>query len=274
MSFDWFTFAAQMVNFLLLIYLLRRFLYGPIISYMDERQANINAQIEDAKTREQNAEQTLGSVQGEKNRLLAERESLLAQARAEAETAKQALLKEARAQVDVQRQQWQTALAKEKEAFIEAMQKRATTELYKSMRRVLADLADAPLEQHIIKVFIKRLSTLAVAEQEAMQRALARNKHQAQLVTAFPLTAAQKLELEQALSQVLGQDMNLQLEQHEDLVCGIELNVFDQRLAWTLVSYLDSLEKEMNHQFSPQGVKDKPVEAKPDAQGKLKVGLA
>ena len=43
MLIDWFTVAAQAINFLILVLLLRRFLYGPIVKAMDDREAAINA---------------------------------------------------------------------------------------------------------------------------------------------------------------------------------------------------------------------------------------
>lgn len=250
MTFDWFIFAAQLFNFMLLIYLLRRFLYGPIMNYMDERQAAINAQLEEAKTHEENAEQTLTEYEEQKDRLQAERQSLITQAQAEAETLKQVLLKEARADVDKQREQWQEALAKEKDSFLEGLQKRATKAFFTAMHQALNDLADAELEQHIIKVFNKQLSQLTPIDQEALERAFVHTNHHARLVTAFPLELSQIHEIKQAIKTNLGQDVDLVLEQNSELGCGLELCVFDQKLTWTLLSYLDSLEKEMGQQLS------------------------
>ena len=56
MLIDGFTVVAQIINFLILLFLLRRFLYGPIIKIMEERQAKIAAQLAEAKQLKETAE--------------------------------------------------------------------------------------------------------------------------------------------------------------------------------------------------------------------------
>ena len=45
MDVDWITVAAQIANFLVLVWLLKRFLYGPVILAMDERDARIAGEL-------------------------------------------------------------------------------------------------------------------------------------------------------------------------------------------------------------------------------------
>ncbi len=262
MTFDWFTFVAQIINFLILLFLLRRFLYGPITKIMTERQAGIVAQIEDAKKREADAEAALQSYHEQQSQLDEEREKLLLQARHDADLSKQALTKEARAEVDSQRTQWQQVVEKEKEAFMKALEKRISKELYQSMRQALTELADAELEQQVLKVFIRQLEHLDQSEQEAMQQALARADNEVQLVTSFPLSKENQAELHEALQGLLKQTFSLQLEQRADLICGLELNIYDQNLSWSLAAYLDSLETSVANKLSNEKViKQEVVEA-------------
>ncbi len=250
MTFDWFTFVAQLFNFFLLILLLRRFLYRPVLKIMDERQERIKAQVEEAQQREEHAAQTLTQYQEEKSRLLSERDSQLAQIQADVQIAKQELLKEARAEVDAQRKQWQEALAKEKEDFLSALEKRATKEVFESMRTALSHLADAELQEQVIRVFIGRLSQLSKGNQEAMRAALLHTKNQVQVVTSFGLTLEQKNELELALKAALGQSVNLQVQQNSELICGLELSIYDQKLAWSIANYLETLQATTSRQLT------------------------
>jgi F-type H+-transporting ATPase subunit b len=54
---DWFTVFAQIVNFIILIFLLKRFLYGPIIAAIDKREENISARITEAEEKHLAAEE-------------------------------------------------------------------------------------------------------------------------------------------------------------------------------------------------------------------------
>ena len=56
MLIDWFTVIAQVVNFLILVWLLKRFLYRPILNAIDAREKRIAAKIADADAKEAEAQ--------------------------------------------------------------------------------------------------------------------------------------------------------------------------------------------------------------------------
>lgn len=57
MQIDYFTFAAQIINFLVLVFLLRHFLYRPVIRSMKEREQKISDQLKDAEEKRIQADQ-------------------------------------------------------------------------------------------------------------------------------------------------------------------------------------------------------------------------
>ena len=96
MLIDWFTVIAQILNFLLLVVLLKHFLYGPILAAMDTRQQTIAQQLEEAKAAKREAEHE-AEVHREKSlRVDIDRQALLAQAKIEAEEQRKALITQAR----------------------------------------------------------------------------------------------------------------------------------------------------------------------------------
>ena len=56
MLIDWFTVVAQVVNFLILVWLLKRFLYKPILDAIDAREKRIAAELADADAKKAAAE--------------------------------------------------------------------------------------------------------------------------------------------------------------------------------------------------------------------------
>lgn len=48
MLIDWFTVIAQVVNFLILVWLLKRFLYQPILNAIDAREQRVATELADA----------------------------------------------------------------------------------------------------------------------------------------------------------------------------------------------------------------------------------
>ena len=55
MHLDWWTIGLQTVNFAILVWLLQRFLYKPVLRMIDARKAEIDQQYDDAKATEDKA---------------------------------------------------------------------------------------------------------------------------------------------------------------------------------------------------------------------------
>ena len=56
MQIDWVTFTLEVVNFLILVWILQRFLYKPILRTIERRKAAIDQTLTDAKTRQADAD--------------------------------------------------------------------------------------------------------------------------------------------------------------------------------------------------------------------------
>ena len=82
MRFDWSTFALQTVNFAILVWLLHRFLYRPVLRLLDDRRAEIDKQYADARTAETKAKDELAAIEAERSGIAAERAAVLEQASA------------------------------------------------------------------------------------------------------------------------------------------------------------------------------------------------
>lgn len=242
MQLDWFTLVAQLVNFLILLFLLRRLLYGPITKVMAERQARVTAHLSEAKAREAEADGALVELEQKLHAVEETRKDVLEQAFEEAETTKRDLVKAARAEVEAMRQRWRDTLAKEKDSFLQELQQRVAEEMYGTLRQVLKDLADETLEAQLVRTLVRRLQSLEASERAAFVQALRHTKGSLTVVSAFALTESLQTELKQAVREVFGEGVTLELQRDPTLICGAELLAHDQKLAWTLESYLSGLE--------------------------------
>ena len=123
MQIDWFTVAAQVFNFLVLVYLLKRFLYGPIIDAMTRRENNIAARQQGADEKARLADETAQSYRDKINKLEAQRQALLAQAKEEAHAQRAALLEQMRAEVAETGEHWRKEAEREKDAFLKDLRR-------------------------------------------------------------------------------------------------------------------------------------------------------
>jgi F-type H+-transporting ATPase subunit b len=242
---DWFTIIAQVFNFLVLVLLLRRFLYRPILRMMDERQAKLAKQIQDTELLEQEAAEKIEAYEQQRLELLEKRQALLDQAQEDADEERHKLMNKARHEVDETRSRWLQAVEQEKEGFLLDLRQHVALQTSQVARRALLDLADLELEAHVARVFTRRLKALDERQIQTMQDALQGADTRATLRSAFPLPEETRQEIEQAIHQALGQPAELSYVEDGDLLCGIELHTGGYKLSWSLAEYLEVFEKNL-----------------------------
>jgi F-type H+-transporting ATPase subunit b len=249
MLIDWFTVGAQALNFVILIWLMRRFLYQPILDAIDAREQRIATELADAERKQTEAQQERDQFEQKNEAFEQQRAALLQQAQADATAERQKLLQAARQAADALAAQRQAALASEAQALGQALRQRTQTEVFAIARRTLSDLATVSLEASACAVFIERLRALDEPTRQALGKALAgapqgtREGAQAIVRSAFELPDEQRQAIRQAIEESLGIEPDLHFEVAPALVGGIELVAHGEKFAWTIADYLASLER-------------------------------
>lgn len=241
MQLDWFTVVAQICNFLLLLWLLKRFLYRPILDAMAARQQRIATALTEAQSKAATAEALQRDYLARQQELAASREIWLAQVQEEVAAQRQTWQAEARAEVDAQRARWQAELQCDQEDFHRTLQREAGQRLLALARRTLGDLANAELEAQAVSVLLTRLDSLDDKTAQVLAEAA---EDGCTIVTAFPLPEAQRQMLTAALRQFLSPGLNPDFRNDSGAPWGITLETPSQRLSWTLDSYLDGFTSE------------------------------
>lgn len=249
MQIDWLTVAAQVVNFLILVYLLKRFLYRPVTEAMARREERIAERVRQAREREEEAKREREHLHQRLGKLESRRDAILDEAREEAEAERHRLLDEAREETEEARRRWQGQAEAEKAHFLEALRRRTCDGFQELARKALTDLADAELEQQMVATFIERLKGL---DQET-RRALSEGATPVGIATSFELDSGGRRRLTRAIHEHLKPDIEVDYGQSPDLVCGIELTAGSRRLGWSLADYLDRFEARVGESLGPPG---------------------
>jgi F-type H+-transporting ATPase subunit b len=160
MLIDWFTVSAQIVNFLILVWLLKRFLYKPILRAIEERETLIKQQITKAESAKAEAEKARTSFDQKNDEFEKRREALFAEVEGEARTQRLKLLEEARKEYEISRAKLKEALKSEQAALNREIVRRTQAEVFAIARKTLTDLASSTLEERMVDVFILRLRAL------------------------------------------------------------------------------------------------------------------
>ncbi len=257
MLIDWFTVIAQIVNFLILVWLLKRFLYRPILKALDAREKRIAAELAAADAKGLKAEKERSTFQEKNDEFDRQRAMLLSRASYEAQAERQRLIAAAQKEADDLHARRADGLKREYQSLSEALARRIGAEVIAIARKVLADLANTTLEAHMADAFTKRIRELSPEEKAHLAStirmpvsvspaAAATAESTGILVrSAFDLPAVQQNAIEIAIMEILDTEIPVRFESRPDLVSGIELIMRGYKVAWSIENYLVSLEKEI-----------------------------
>jgi len=269
MLVDWFTVGAQALNFLILVWLMKRFLYQPILHAIDAREKRIAAELADADAKRTEAEKERALFEKQNEELDRQRAELLRQVADEAEAERGRLLGEARQAAEAWRAKRQEALRSEARSLTEAISRRAEAEVFAIARKTLTDLAGTTLEQRMSEMFTRRLRDLRDDAKQGLATALSGSSTPAIVRSAYELSSEQRAAIRQALNECVSLEVDVQFETAPELVSGIELTSNGQKLAWSISDYLGSLEKGvgelLDEQVRSEASIERKTEPKPEA---------
>jgi F-type H+-transporting ATPase subunit b len=264
MLIDWFTVGAQALNFLILVWLMKHFLYQPILDAIDEREKKIAAALADAAAQKTAAQKDRDEFQHKNEEFDQQRTALLTQATDEAKAERQRLLDEARQAADALGAKRQASLRSEARSLQQAITQRTQAEVFAIARKTLTDLATTSLEERMGDAFTRRLRGLDGKAKGTLGDALKQTSEPALVRSAFDLPVDERAKIQNAINETFSADVPLRYETAPDRISGIELTANGQKVAWSIAEYLKSLESGVNELLKKQ---DKP-EPKPDAKPK------
>jgi F-type H+-transporting ATPase subunit b len=267
---DWFTVAAQIINFLILVWLLKRFFYRPILDALDAREKRIASDLAAAAEKEHVAEAERNRFQQKNEEFDRRLSELLAAAADEARAERKRLLAAAHTDAEELRRRWHKAQRREYQALRHTIEQRTCAEVFAIARKALADLADTTLEAHMAEAFIRRMRSLDPEEKASLAAAVgiftARGelRHETTIAgisspsradgigsgeitirSAFELPAAQQEAIAAAIRETVHGEIPLHFEPEPNLISGIELVASGYKVAWSIAGYVASLEEEV-----------------------------
>jgi F-type H+-transporting ATPase subunit b len=235
MTFNWWTFLFQAINFVVLAYILHRLLYRPLREAIDKRQtANAQAQEVAEKTR-QEAETLRQQLQEQLAGAEQQRQELIHQARAQAEVERTKVLAEAERKVRQSQDEVRQALEREREEALRSLRQEVISQALTLTRRLLAEASDRTLHQQLVLRLVQTLEQLPAAEREQLR---ANGQTSPVLESAQDLDPGTLEQLARTVTALTGQPATLVVQPRPELLGGIRLRiagrVWDSSLAGPL----------------------------------------
>ncbi len=264
MQIDWFTLVAQVVNLLILLVLLKKFLFDPVMEAMERREQTIAGRLDDADEQRRDAERQREELLGERREQQRRREEELQRARREVDERREQWRERARREVDERRRGWVEGVRRQRQAFLRDLRRRTAEGVVRATRRALGEMADRELQAQMAATFARRVGELPDEQRRRLAEALAGGGGGLTVRSSFDLGERERARLSEALEEVIGAPTDPAWERADDLVCGLQLRAGGHELAWSLDGYLEDLAEDLDRRLDELAEGDGPrQEARP-----------
>lgn len=223
MHIDWWTFALQTINFLILVWLLQRFLYRPVVAVIARRRDEIQRLVADADREKAAAEEQKRQLEGARAGMANERDRLLTEAREQAMKEKEHDLAAARAEADKIIADARAKLEAERQAAKGHLQVQAVRLGVALAQRLLGQTRPADPIDPFFGRTLAAIDRLPAEERGRLARQAATDG--LVLASAVPLSQATRKDCAARLELVFGPDMKLDFVVEPALLAGIELRL-------------------------------------------------
>ncbi len=243
MQIDWFTTGAQIINFLILIWLLKKFLYRPVIIAMETREQNLITEQQSLATQQAEAKQLKKHYESRLQQVNIEKDAILSEARQQAEADRAEQLLQLVDEIQDKKNRFAEEMNKQQQDLGTVISKVIVEKALHISSKILSGLADQALEQQMIEHFLRHLAALPDDERELLHKAVTQDSS-VRIITRFPLDETLCQKIRSSLDK-FSTACNIFYEQSDHFVCGIALEAGGRRWEWNIDRYLAELETEL-----------------------------
>lgn len=226
MQIDWTTFLLEILNFLVLVWILKRFFYQPVLAVLDKRRAYVKEETDNAAHIKQEAEA-----------LKSQFETRMKAWEQEHDRLHRALDDELAKERERQRDEMRRALAEEAEglrareqaessARKTAIEHRMEAAVYGEVSSMLRRLASPALTENIMHVLLEDLAGLSGAELMQLHSAAERlHDGKVEVTSAHPVTEPERKAISAALTKTAGRTVLCEFMEDSLLIAGLRIAV-------------------------------------------------
>lgn len=223
MNFDLLTFVFEVVNFIVLVWLLKRLLYKPVLAMIEVRRRETAETVARAEARQQEAEALRARLDAQLAQWEAERANLRAALESEFAAARRTALDDLARTLDEERARAAVLDARRREEESRQAAQAALVLAARFLSALLQRLAGPELEARLVDVFLADLDALPTPRREALARAL-HDGAPAQVASAHPLAPPERQAIERALAAAAGGDVSCAFAEAPALLAGLRVS--------------------------------------------------
>ncbi|MCA9507335.1 MAG: F0F1 ATP synthase subunit delta, partial [Myxococcales bacterium] len=227
-----------------LVWLLKHFLYKPILSAIDQREKKISETISDAQNKKIAAQKEIDNYQNKNKALNQRSKELLQQASDDAQEKATKIIDAAHQKAHELEQKQEEKLRNIVLSFNSEMYRKTTEEIFLTTQKVLHDMSSITMEHAMLDAFLTFTKKMKPSDKNEFKSTL--NTSKATLRSALPMSDQKISELKKVLEEIFAIKFEMLYEVKPELICGIELLSNGQKISWNISDYLSSMEQNLN----------------------------
>ncbi|TDG36468.1 F0F1 ATP synthase subunit B [Pedobacter changchengzhani] len=245
MQINWFTVIAQMINFLVLVWLMKKYLYKPILQAVDEREKKIASELKEAKTKMVEAKKEQDEFQQKNEAFDSDKKKMMAKATADAANERQDLLDAAKKEAADVKLKLHAASAELQENLSNEVVQKMQQKVFDITKKVLSEFTSTDVEAQLVEVFIHKIKNISDSDKKQFIDAFHSESSPIVIKTASKLSEKDHKSIKSAIDSVLGDHSKYEFTTDSKMIGGVDLATNGYKLSWSFSAYLNSLEKNM-----------------------------
>ena len=224
MEFNWTTFVLEIINFVVLVWILQRFLYKPVTATIAKRKAGIEKTLADAKTVQAEAQSLKQQYANRMDDWTHEKDLARGQLLEEINAERTRLMTALRLTLEQEREKLRGLEQRQALELQHTLEEAALTRGGQFVARLLSRVASPELEAKICEMLLQDLPQLADKDLQPLRVAWRKGDAPINVISASSLGDEQRSRLVQALSGVAGQPVACDFGIDPDLMAGLRIS--------------------------------------------------
>jgi F-type H+-transporting ATPase subunit b len=223
MTFDLTTFILEIINFLVLMWLLQRFLYKPVLRVIDERRSAVAKKVAEAQATSAEAQSLKEQYTSQLQDWEKEKAQLLESLRSELREQRKAGLEKLRLELEEEKMKTEAILQSKHKSEALRFEKESLALAAKFAGAVFSRLASPDLERHICKIFLDDLSKIDNDRLARISSEIQGAGDAISVTTAYPISQSLRTSITGAVNKHVGSPQTFQFNEDPALIAGIKL---------------------------------------------------
>ncbi|SMP52110.1 F0F1 ATP synthase subunit delta [Anoxynatronum buryatiense] len=240
MNINWFEIIAQMINFFILLFLLQKLFYKPVIKAMDDRQQRIRDNQTKSDEKMKKADELIETYHNNLAELEKEKDKQLEMAKQQAEEKKEELIAAYKEEAEQKRSDYMKEVEEEQERFIQDLRASLGHNAVKIAEHILGSFSKEKLSAKVYDSFMAKVAAL---DEDILREDMASKEECIILISSEELSEQQKESLEKMLKEKVGTYKEIAYEVDEALIQGYELKLETLTVHTNVRKYLEEAEK-------------------------------